>query len=110
MNRTELIGFLALALFGAFLVGFALHWLIMRLSRVSHAELGELDQMAEALHDAEEARDHAIAERNASETRLNSQLVQSQAELRGAMEGLRDARAEAEELRAYLSEQNLPRG
>lgn len=109
MDRTELIVGIAVALFLAFLAGFMVNWLITRLSRVSHAELGELDQMAEALHTAEDARDRAIIERNAAENRLHHQLAQADAELRAAMEGLRDARAEAEELRAYLEHQNQGR-
>ena len=36
---------------------------------------------------------------------MASQLLQTEAELRAAMEGLRDARTEAEELRTYVEKQ-----
>jgi len=102
MDRSELVIATAILLFGAFLLGFLTHWVVNRLSHVSQADLSELEAMAEALHAAEEARDAALAERIATETRLGAQLAQAEAELRAAMAGLRDARHEAEALRAEL--------
>ena len=107
MDRNEFIIATALFLFGAFLLGFVTHWIITRLSRVSKAELGELDRMAEALHRAEEDRDAATEDLNRTEARLRNRISQAEAELQAAMEGLRDARNDAEELRAFISEQNM---
>ena len=77
-------------------------WLIHRLTRVSKADMGELEQMAQALHEAEEGRDQALSYLESREAALGNQLAQSEAELRAAMEGLREARREASELRAEL--------
>ena len=78
MDRNELVIATAILLFGAFLLGFLTHWLVSRLSHVSKSDLSELEAMAEALHSAEEARDAAIAERIAVETRLGAQLSQTE--------------------------------
>ncbi len=40
------------------------------------------------------------------EAELTNRVSQTEAELRAAMEGLRDARAEAGELRAYIERMN----
>ena len=103
MDRSELVVATAILLFGAFVLGFLTHWLVSRLSHVSTSDLSELEAMAEALHIAEEVRDAAVAERIAIEARLGAQLNQSEAELRGAMDGLRAARHEIEALRTELA-------
>ena len=64
--------------------------------------------MAQALHEAEETRDQAIAYIEAREAELQNQLNQTEAELRAAMDGLRDARHEAEELRNYIERMQKP--
>ena len=102
MNRTEFIIATAIILFVAFGLGWFVCWLMHRLSRVTQTEMGELEKMARDLHEAEETRDAAIAFMENREAELTNQLNQSNAELRAAMDGLRDARAEAEELRAYI--------
>ncbi|KEO50530.1 hypothetical protein [Thioclava pacifica] len=102
MNRTEFIIATAIILFVAFALGWFASWLIHRLTRVTRADMGELEQMAQALHEAEETRDQALAYFEQREAELTNQLNQSEAELRAAMDGLRDARHEAEELRAYI--------
>ncbi|WP_193139862.1 MULTISPECIES: hypothetical protein [unclassified Meridianimarinicoccus] len=107
MDRTEFIIATAILLFGAFCLGFVTHWVVSRLSHVSKAALGELDSMAEALHDAEEARDAARAELKEEEVRLHGRLKETEAELKAAMEGLQTARHETEELRAFISKQNM---
>ena len=43
------------------------------------------------------------------EAELTSQLTQTDAELRAAMDGLREARLEAEELRAYIEKISHPK-
>lgn len=106
MNRTEFIIATAVILFVAFSLGWFAHWLVHRFARVSQSEMGELDKMAQALNEAEEQRDQAITYFQAREAEMTNQLHQTEAELRAAMGGLRDARQEAEELRAYIERVN----
>ena len=107
MNRTELIFATAVILFVAFSLGWFASWLINRFTRVTKAEIGELDRMAQALHEAEETRDQAVTYLQQREAEITNQLAQTEAELRAAMDGLRDARHEAEELRMYIEKNNL---
>ena len=102
MSRSEFIVVTAIILFVAFILGWFACWLIHRLTRVTQSEMGELDKMAKALHEAEETRDEAIAYLQTREAELSNQLSQTEAELTAAMDGLRDARQEAEELRAWI--------
>ena len=102
MNRTEFIVATAVVLLVAFLLGWFVSWLVHRLTRVTQADMNELDRMAQALHDAEEARDEAITYLQQRESELTNQLSQTEAELRAAMDGLREARTEAEELRGHI--------
>ena len=102
MNRPEFIFATALILLVFFFLGWFASWLIHRLTRVSRADMGELEQMAQALHEAEETRDQALIYFENREAELVNQINQTEAELRAAMDGLRDARHEAEELRAYI--------
>ncbi len=106
MNRSEFIIATAFILFLAFCVGWFTSWLVQRFSRVTTADVAELDEMAKALHDAEETRDQAITYLQQREAELTNQLSQTEAELRAAMDGLRDARHEAEELRNYIERVN----
>ncbi|SHJ02543.1 hypothetical protein [Wenxinia saemankumensis] len=106
MNRLEFIVATAIILFVAFCLGWFAGWLVDRFTRVTRAEIGELDRMAQALHDAEETRDETQMRAEQREAELSNQLAQTEAELRAAMDGLRDARREAEELRAYVERQN----
>lgn len=105
MNRTEFIIATAIILFVAFALGWFASWLVNRFTRVTQADIGELDKMAQALHEAEETRDQAITYLQQREADISNQLSQTEAELRAAMDGLRDARREAEELRAYIERQ-----
>ncbi len=102
MNRTEFVIATAVILLVAFSVGYFACWLVQRFSRVSTADVAELDQMAKSLHDAEETRDQAITYLQQREAELTNQLSQTEAELRAAMDGLRDARHESEELRSFI--------
>jgi prophage endopeptidase len=99
MSRTEFIIATAIILFVAFCMGWFANWLIHRFTRVSKSDVGELERMAQELH---EARDQAITYLQQREAELTNQISQTEAELNAAMEGLRDARHEAEELRAYI--------
>ena len=106
MNRTEFIVATAIILFAAFVMGWFASWLVNRATRVTKAEIGELDRMAQALHEAEETRDEAITYLQQREAEISNQLSQTEAELRAAMDGLRDARREAEEYRTYIERQD----
>lgn len=102
MNRTEFIIATALILLAAFATGWFAYWLLHHFTRVTKAELGELESMASALHDAEEARDAALAHLEAREDEMAHELQGREAEAAATMDALRDARAEIEELRDYI--------
>lgn len=106
MNRTEFVIAIAVILFVAFVLGWFASWLVHRFSRVTISDVAELEGMAQSLHDAEEQRDEAITYYQYRENELSTQLTQSQAELSAAMEGLRDARQEAGDLRKYIESLN----
>ena len=99
MNRSEFIIAIAAILFIAFALGWFAFWLVNRFPRVTKADIGELDRMAQALHEAEETRDQAITYLQQREAEISNQLNQTEAELRAAMDGLREARREVEDLR-----------
>lgn len=102
MNRTEFIIVTAIILLLAFAMGWFTHWLLHRFTRVAGGDMDEVDRLAQSLHEAEEMRDQAIIYLEQREAELLGQIAQTEAELRAAMEGLRDARHEAEEMRAYI--------
>ncbi|MCC5986284.1 MAG: hypothetical protein JJT95_01290 [Pararhodobacter sp.] len=104
MNRTEFILVTALILLLAFALGWAAHWLVARFTRVSQDDLSELDRLAQALHQAEETRDQAIAWIEHREAEFAQQKAQTEAELRAAMDGLREARREVEYLNSLLAQ------
>lgn len=106
MNREQFILATAIILFVAFLLGWFSNWLVHRFLRVSENEITELDRMAHELHEAEEQRDQAVSYFQQREAEMSNQLAQTEAELNAAMEGLRVARQEAEELRAYVERIN----
>ncbi len=107
MNRTEFILTTTIILFVAFVMGWFAHWLVHRFTRVNQKDVGELDRMSQELHEAEETRDQAITYLQQREAELSNQLIQTEAELNAAMEGLRDARLEAEEMRTYIERMNI---
>lgn len=102
MNRTELIISIAVAFFVTFLAGWLLRWAYGRLNRVNSVNVTEIDDLANRLHEAEEARDQAMTYVQQREWELTNQLTQSEAELAAAMEGLGTARREAAELQTHL--------
>jgi predicted nucleic acid-binding Zn-ribbon protein len=102
MNRTEFIAVTAVILFAAFVLGWFTYWLLHRFTRITQSQMNEVDAMAHDLHDAEEARDQAITYAQQREAELTNKLAQCEAELRAAMDGLRAARNETEDLRARL--------
>ncbi len=109
MNRTEFVIAIAFILFVAFALGWFANWLVHRLTRVSQADLGELDNMARMMQEAEDTRDQAIAYIQEREAEMANQLHQTEAELRATMDGLREARGENEQLRDYIERQNAAR-
>ncbi len=102
MSRTEFIIATAIILFVAFATGWFANWLVHRFTRVNPSDVGELDRMSQELHEAEETRDQAITYLQQREAELTNQLSQTEAELRAAMDGLREARHETEEMRNYV--------
>ena len=107
MNRTEFIIATTIILFVAFILGWFSHWLLNRFLRVSQSEMGELDTMAQQLHDAEEQRDQAVTYYQQREQELTNRQKQTQAELDAAMGGLHDARQEVDQLRDFI-DRNKP--
>lgn len=107
MSRTEFIIATAIVLFIAFCLGWFFNWLVHRFSRVAQSDMTELDKMAQQLHEAEEERDHVVSEYHKKELDISNKLNQTQAELEAAMEGLRTARQEAEDLRDYIERLNM---
>lgn len=103
MNRIEITALLAGSLVAAFVLGWALRWVFSRLNR-SSLQGGPPEEMAALLHAAEEARDTAETRMAQRETELLNQLKQTKAELSAAMEGLGDARRNAQNLEAQLAE------
>lgn len=104
MNHEPLILATAVLLFAAFVLGWFASWLVHRLTRATKADLGELEHMAQSLHEAEENRDQAVAYFEDRENQLTHQLQQAEAEARASMDTLRDLREENEELRAYIEQ------
>jgi len=102
MNRIEFIIATAVILFVAFALGWFAYWLLHRFTRIAGSDMGEVDRLAQALHEAEEMRDEAIIYLEQREAELGSQLAQSEAELQATMDGLRAARSEAEHLRTHI--------
>lgn len=105
MSSAQFVMATSIMLFVAFSIGWFANWLVHRFSRVAADDVAQLDKMSQELHEAEETRDHAITYLQQREAELNNQLAQTEAELRAAMDGLRDARQEAEEMRAQLHSQ-----
>lgn len=102
MNRTEFIIATAIILFAVFLLGWLVSALLGRFSRVAPSEMDEVERLSQKLHDAEHARDRAILDLENREADLTARLSHTSSELRSAMDGLRESRAEIEELRDYI--------
>ena len=56
MNRTALVIAIAVVLFLAFMAGWVLRWLFGRMNSVNSVNVSEIDDLANRLHEAEEAR------------------------------------------------------
>ena len=98
MNREEFIISAAIVLFLTFLLGWLSRWLLQRLNMVSEKDLKDLNKISAALLEAEEGNEKA----KNRELELNKKISQLEAELGAAMDGLRAARLETEELKSSL--------
>ena len=98
MNREEFIISAAIVLFLTFLLGWLSRWLLQRLNMVSEKDLNDLNKISAALLEAEEGNEKA---RN-RELELDKKISQLEAELEAAMDGLRAARLETDELKTSL--------
>ena len=96
MNREEFIISAAIVLFLTFLLGWLSRWLLQRLNMVSEKDLKDLNKISAALLEAEEDNEKA----KNRELELNKKISQLEAELAAAMDGLRSARLEIEDLRS----------
>jgi hypothetical protein len=102
MNREEFIISAAIVLFLTFLLGWFTRWLLQRLNMVSEKDLNELNKISAALLEAEKDNEKA---RN-RELELDKKISQLGAELEAAMDGLRAARLETEELRSSIEKKS----
>ena len=100
MNREEFIISAAIVLFLTFLLGWLSRWFLQRLNMVSEKDLKDLNKISAALLEAEEDNEKA----KNRELELNKKISQLEAELEAAMDGLRAARLETEELKSSLIE------
>lgn len=103
MDRTAFVVVTTIILMLAFAAGWFTYWVLHRFTHVAGGDLGEMDHLAQSLHEAEELRDQAIVYMEQREAELQNQLHQAEAELRAAMDGLRDARRETEDLRNHIA-------
>tara|TARA_B100001057_G_scaffold208477_1_gene209176 strand:+ start:739 stop:1047 length:309 start_codon:yes stop_codon:yes gene_type:complete len=102
MNREEFIISAAIVLFLTFLLGWLTRWLLQRLNMVSEKDLNELNKISAALLEAEKDNEKA---RN-RELELDKKISQLEAELEAAMDGLRAARLETEEMRSSIEKKS----
>ena len=100
MNREEFIISAAIVLFLTFSLGWLSRWILQRLNMVSEKDLKDLNKISTALLEAEEDNEKA----KNRELELNKKISQLEAELEAAMDGLRAARLETEELKSSLIE------
>ncbi len=104
MNRTELTLLVAATFMVAILIGWILRWLYSRLGQAGLETSGNSNELAARLLKAEEDRDAAYRDRDETLADMKKRLVQTEAELSAAMEGLGDARRDAESMRRELAE------
>lgn len=99
MDRNEFIIAVMVLLSGSYLLGFLTHWIVTRLSRVSDAEISQLDELAEDLHRAEDERDQARADRHRLDIETRAKIGELRSELVSTQEALTSAETELNELR-----------
>ncbi|MEO0911624.1 MAG: hypothetical protein AAFY59_01325 [Pseudomonadota bacterium] len=106
MDRSSLTLTIAIALFIAILIGWALRWVYNLLNPPPPPEPIADSEWAEYAKACEAARDETYAKAADMERNLTNQITQMQAELTAAMEGLGDARREARALQEQLDQVN----
>jgi len=100
MNRTELTILLSVTFLLAVGLGWTMRWIFSRINRAGlGVSGGETNDMAARLHAAEEASAAAQAEAAAQVKDMQNKLRETEAELAAAMEGLWEARRQAEAAR-----------
>lgn len=102
MDRTQFVMTTAAILFAAFLAGWFCYWLVHRLTRAGAAELGEIERLSQELHAAEAERDRAVAALETSEAAMTRRLGEMDSRRQQALDSLREAQTEIEELRVYI--------
>ena len=104
MGRTELTAIIAGIFVAAVILGWLLRWGFGRVRYMSQSRPGIATDMASRLHAAEEARDAAVGDRDEAISDMKNRLRETEAELTAAMDGLGNARREADNLRAELAD------
>lgn len=98
MNRTELTILLSVTFLLAVGLGWTMRWVFSRINRAGLGMSGgENNDMAARLHAAEEASANAAAEAATQVRDMQNKLRETEAELAAAMDGLREARRQAQE-------------
>ncbi|PZX11408.1 hypothetical protein LX81_03913 [Palleronia aestuarii] len=98
MSRQDFIIATAIVLFAAFALGWFANWLVHRLTRVSRADLAELNRLTQVTNDAEATRDQAIVYLQKREAEMEHELKQAEADLRDAREEIADLRRHIDHL------------
>ena len=96
MTRAELTLAIAAALFAAFCLGWLACWMAGRFARAATTDLTAMDRLAQSLHEAEEARDEALARADRSE-----------AEHAMALTALEEVRSESDALQAWIEHERM---
>ena len=104
MNRTELTVLVASTFMVAILIGWILRWLYSRIGQAGLNAGTASNELAARLQEAEIARDEAFKERDETLGEMKRKLVQTEAELSAAMDGLATARRDADAIRRELNE------
>ncbi len=111
LNETQLATAIAAILVAAVVLGWALHWIWVRLSNAAISDTARITEMINRLHEADRAREAAedakeLAENllASREAEMENRMAAMQSRLDGAVEGreadlardLREAQAESE--------------
>lgn len=104
MDGSSLTLIIGISLFAAVLAGWVLRWIYEMLNPPPPPEPVADSEWAEYAKSCEAERDDARARLEEVERDLENKLVQVNAELTAAMEGLGDARRTAQDLQAELDD------
>lgn len=95
MTRSELMLIMALALFGAFCLGWLCRWIFGAMARAGTNNVATLHTMNTQIEQAEAAHSDLAAQLAETDSRLTARLREKEAELEATMDGLRQARQNA---------------